>query len=586
MGKSIVLLELRVKDFGIIEDIEWKLDEGLSVITGETGAGKSLVIDAVELLLSGASSDDIIRSGAIEARIEGTFLIQENNRNSSIHGFLTEKGLSQKEEFLIISCEVRKQKPAIVRINGHTVTKTVLRQLGQLLIDIHGQSEHLSLLDKKYHLEFIDAYAHNSDLRNKFSSRISQYNGLTSEIKSLKDKEQAKIRQEEFLRYQIEEIGKAKLLEGEDEELEQERRRISFIEKIKEYSSRIDQSLSGGDRLSSPGSALTRMNDALQALRKLVELDSKLASQIDELEKAIIEVEEIARDARDYCDNLENNPQRLEEIESRLELIRSLKRKYGKTISEILCYQQKSERDLTEFSHSAERCEQLEKDRSSLRREIGQIASALSAERQKAAQRLTINAERELRDLDMSRMKFEVNILQTKSADGINGPDGETYAFNNEGIDDVEFMVSTNPGEPLKPLAKIASTGEISRFTLALKSALSEADNTPVLIFDEVDIGVGGRSGDIIGKKLWALARNHQVICVTHLPQIAVYADAHFGVQKQTVDQRTSSTLKKLEDDAQIIELAIMLAGADYSKTALKNARELLQKADIWKKTN
>jgi DNA repair protein RecN (Recombination protein N) len=270
-------------------------------------------------------------------------------------------------------------------------------------------------------------------------------------------------------------------------------------------------------------------------------------------------------------------------MESRLELIRGLKRKYGQTIGEVLAYQTRAQEELDNVSGSAERSAQLKETAAALKEEMGQMAARLSAERAQAAEKLITEVKKELNELNMSQVDFRVSLTQEKDEDGLPLPDGR-YAFTNEGIDKVEFMVSTNPGEPLKPLAKIASTGELSRFTLALKGALTEADHIPVLIFDEIDIGVGGRSGEIIGKKLSSLARNHQVVCVTHLPQIAAFADAHFSVHKELAGTRTLSRLESLEDEARLKELAIMLAGARYSQTALTNAHELLHRAESWKK--
>jgi len=294
----------------------------------------------------------------------------------------------------------------------------------------------------------------------------------------------------------------------------------------------------------------------------------------------------VARDVHSYGDRVEYDPNRLEEIESRLELIRSLKRKYGQTIAEVLDYLAKAEGELEGLTHSSERRVQLDEMRSCLREEMGRMAFELSTARSQAVTKLVAEVKKELQDLNMSQVEFEVPITQQQAAEGIPFPDGETYAFNNEGVDTVEFIVSTNPGEPLKPLAKIASTGEISRFTLALKGALSEVDNIPVLIFDEIDIGVGGRSGEIIGRKLWALARNRQVICVTHLPQIAAFGDAHYNVHKDDSGTRTLSMLKTLQGESRINELAVMLGGPQYTETSLNDARELMQKAEAWKQSH
>ncbi len=350
-----MLLELKVKDLGIIEDIDWKLDNGLNVITGETGAGKSLVIDAVELLLIGSAGEDVIRHGAGEAHIEGVFVLSQEKKFAPIRGLLAEKGLSPEEDTLLINCEIKKQKPSLVRINGHTVTKTILRQVGQLLVDIHGQSEHLSLLDKKYHLDFLDAYAKTTDLRNDFALKLDQLHELESELNSITGKERDRARQEEFLKYQIDEIKRAKLREGEDEELEKERHIISFSEKLKEYSSQVYQALREGDSSRYSSSALSKLGEALQSLKKLVELDPALNQQMDYLDKTLSGLDEVARDVRSYSDKLEHDPNRLEEIESRLELIRNFKRKYGKTIPDILSYLEKAEKDLESLDLSSER---------------------------------------------------------------------------------------------------------------------------------------------------------------------------------------------------------------------------------------
>ena len=578
-----MLLELRVKDFGIIEEINWGLGHGLNVITGETGAGKSLVIDAVEALLAGKLDEEAIRYGAEEAQIEGVFALPQDESLSQLRELLAEKGLKADEETLVIDCELRRQGRSIARVNGHAVPKGSLNQIGRLLIDIHGQSEHLSLLDKKYHLKFLDSYAHALDLRYSFSAKATELYKAEQELKTLAEEEKDLARREEFLRFQLDEIRRAKLREGEEEDLEKERNTIAFSEELKAFSYEAYQALSREDAADTSSPALDKLNEAVRAMKKLVGLDPALKQQLSFMEEAVWGLEETARDIHSYSDGLEYDPKRLEEIEMRLELIRNLKNKYGQTITEVLDYVAKAEKELEGISHSSERHAQLENMRSCLRKEMGQMASELSEARSQAARKLVAEVKKELQDLNMAQVEFEVSITQEQAQEGIPFPDGESYAFNNEGVDSVEFIASTNPGEPLKPLARIASTGEISRFTLALKGALSEADNIPVLIFDEIDIGVGGRSGEVIGKKLWVLARKHQVICVTHLPQLAAFADAHYNVSKDGSGARTLSTLEVLQGESRIEELAVMLAGVQYTETSLNNARELMQKADTWK---
>ncbi|MFC1990991.1 DNA repair protein RecN [Chloroflexota bacterium] len=580
-----MLIELRVKDLGIIQDINWRPGCGLNVITGETGAGKSLVIDAVEALLSGKADEEAIRHGAGEAQIEGVFALPRNESIPNLKKLLIENGVSTDEETLIIHCELRRQGRSVIRINGNAVPKGLLNQIGNSLIDIHGQSEHLSLLNKKYHLDFLDSYAHATELRNSFSNKAAALHRAEQELKELSEEARNQARREEFLRFQIDEVSQAKLQEGEIEELERERDILSSAEKLKTLSYEAYQALFGREAAQDSASTLGKLNEAVLMIKKIVELDPALKQQLSFLEEAAYGLEEAARDIHAYSGRLEYDPARLEEIESRLELIRNLKRKYGQTITEILAYLEKAEMELDGLSHSSERRSQLEEICSHLREEMGQIAAELSRTRSRSAQQLVAEVKKELQDLSMPQVEFEVSITQEQVEEGIPLPDGKNYSSSNEGVDNVEFIASTNPGEPLKPLARIASTGELSRFTLALKSALSEVDKIPVLIFDEIDIGVGGRSGETIGKKLWLLSRNRQVICVTHLPQIAVFADAHFSVHKETSDDRVSSMLETLQDDSRIRELAMMLAGSQYTETAINNVRELIQKAESWKAT-
>jgi DNA repair protein RecN (Recombination protein N) len=579
-----LLVELRVKNLGIIEDMNWRLGDGLNIITGETGAGKSLVIDAVELLLAGKADEEVIRHGADQAQIEGIFSLPQKENLASLRKLLAAKELSADEDTLVIDCQLRRKSPDVLRVNSHAVPKAFLRQIGSLLVDIHGQSEHLSLFDNSSHLDFLDAYAHTMELRNDFSVKAKELHRVEQELKALEKDEQERARREEFLRFQLEEISRAQLKEGEEPELERERDILVSAEKLKTISYQAYSALYEEDTSGQTVPALDKLNEAAQAIKKLVEIDPSLKQQLDFLEESIDGLTEAARSLRAYSDGLEYDPNCLEEIESRLELIRGLKRKYGQSVSEVLAYLTKAQKELDEVSNSEERSVQLKETAVALKEEMGHIAHRLSGERAQAAERLMTEVKKELGELNMPQVEFRVSISQEKDEGGIPLPDGQSYAFGNEGVDNVQFMASTNPGEPLKPLAKIASTGELSRFTLALKGALSEADHIPVLIFDEIDIGIGGRSGEIIGKKLSSLAQNHQVVCVTHLPQIAAFADAHFSVHKELAGARTLSRLESLEDEARLKEMAIMLAGAHYTETALTNARELMHKAESWKK--
>ena len=578
-----MLLELKVKDLGIIEEITWTPAPGLNVITGETGAGKSLVIDAVEALLTGQVNDEDIRHGFDVAQVEGIFRIPGKEEGQNLGGLFVEKGLETEDDKLILTCDFRRQGRTTLRVNRQAISRGFLRDIGSFLVDIHGQSEHLSLLNKEQHLNYLDSYAHTWDLRHAFNAKFSKLSQIEREILSLAGNEREFSRQLEFLRFQVDEIEQAQLQEGEEEELERERNLLVSTEKLKAASYEVYKHIYGDDSIIAQSSALDKLNEAIPALQQIVETDSTLKSKLDFLEDSANGLEELAREIRSYGENLEYSQHRLEEAETRLELIRNLKRKYGNSISEILDFKEKAEEQLSGLTHSSERRLEQEEMREKLRAEMGMLASELSTARSKAAQKLKTAVKSELKDLNMSQVEFDVSIVQKKSPDGIMLPDEERYAFNMDGIDIAEFITATNPGEPLKPLARIASTGELSRFMLALKGALAEADTIPVLIFDEIDIGIGGRSGEVIGKKLRALSRNRQVVCVTHLPQIAAFADAHYNVHKETFGSRTLSKIEPLKGESRVEEIAAMLAGPNYTRTSLDTARELMQKAEMSK---
>ena len=578
-----MLLELKVKDLGIIEEITWTPAPGLNVITGETGAGKSLVIDAVEALLTGQVNDEDIRHGFDVAQVEGIFRIPGKEEGQNLGGLFVEKGLETEDDKLILTCDFRRQGRTTLRVNRQAISRGFLRDIGSFLVDIHGQSEHLSLLNKEQHLNYLDSYAHTWDLRHAFNAKFSKLSQIEREILSLAGNEREFSRQLEFLRFQVDEIEQAQLQEGEEEELERERNLLVSTEKLKAASYEVYKHIYGDDSIIAQSSALDKLNEAIPALQQIVETDSTLKSKLDLLEDSANGLEELAREIRSYGENLEYSQHRLEEAETRLELIRNLKRKYGNSISEILDFKEKAEEQLSGLTHSSERRLEQEEMREKLRAEMGMLASELSTARSKAAQKLKTAVKSELKDLNMSQVEFDVSIVQKKSPDGIMLPDEERYAFNMDGIDIAEFITATNPGEPLKPLARVASTGELSRFMLALKGALAEADTIPVLIFDEIDIGIGGRSGEVIGKKLRELSRNRQVVCVTHLPQIAAFADAHYNVHKETFGSRTLSKIEPLKGESRVEEIAAMLAGPNYTRTSLDTARELMQKAEMSK---
>lgn len=579
-----MLDELTVKGFGIIEEIEWKPAEGLNVITGETGAGKSLVVDAVEALLSAQAQEEDIRHGSDEAQVEGVFRTVDKEGKRPLRDLLSDKGLEAGDDTILLTCDFRRQGRTTPRVNRQAVSRALLRDIGAALVDIHGQSEHLSLLNKSHHLDYLDAYAHTLERRHAFSAKAMELHQVEREIQALSRDEQELARHMELLNFQIDEIKRAELQEGEEELLGKELTLLTSAEKLKAASYEIYRIIYGDESALASSSVVDKANEALPLMKQMVETDLSLQTQMGYLEEMIHGLEELAREVHSYGDNLSFDPQRLEEVQNRLELIRSLKRKYGGSAGEVLNYLAKAERELEGLTNYGERREQLEARRGQLKKEMGALAARLSQERTRAAQKLAGVVKKELAELSMARVDFAVSVTQEPSPEGIPFPDGKCYRFGSSGVDDVVFMASTNPGEPAKALDRIASTGEISRFMLALKSALAEADTIPVLIFDEIDIGIGGRNGEVIGRKLWKLSRHHQVICVTHLPQIAAFADAQYRVSKQSAGDRTVSTIEPLKGEARFKELAMMIGGPRYTANALNAARELIERAETWKK--
>jgi DNA repair protein RecN (Recombination protein N) len=579
-----VLDELTVRGFGIIEEIDWRPGKGLNVITGETGAGKSLVVDAVEALLTGQINEKDIRHGSDEARIEGVFRIMPGEKGAPLRELLREKGLAADDDAILLTCDFRRQGRTTPRVNRQAVSRALLRDIGTALVDIHGQSQHLSLLRKEQHREFLDAYAHTGELRHDFGVKVTELHRIEREITSLSRSERELARQTELLRFQIEEIKRAELGEGEEEELDREITLLTSAEKLKTAAYDIYRAIYGDEDAMDTAPALDKIGETVPVMRQIVEADPSQRPKLGYLEEVVNGLGELAREIRAYGDNLNFDPQRLEEVQGRRELIRGLKRKYGGSVGEVLDYLARAEKELDGLVYSDERRGQLEEERKRLKKEMGGLAERLSQGRRRAAKKLAAAIKQELRDLSLAQVAFDVSITQEASTDGVPFADGTCYRFDSSGADEVVIVAATNPGEPMKPLDRIASTGEISRFMLALKSALAGADMIPLLIFDEIDIGVGGRSGEVIGRKLWTLSRSHQVICITHLPQIAAFADTHFTVSKQTAGDRTVSTIAILEGEARRNELAVMVAGPRITTTARNTAGELIEKAEAWKR--
>jgi DNA repair protein RecN (Recombination protein N) len=576
-GDQAVLEELLVENFGIISSLKWRLTSGLNVLTGETGAGKSLIVDAIEALLGGRVGQEVVRDGVGNLRIEGVFGI---DGGSSLKELLSDYELDG-EGVVVLTREIGKGEPGFGRVNGRAVSLRVLRHLGRGLVDIHGQSDHLSLNDTEQQLALIDRYASARDLRSEVESRVERLQKLGKELVALTQGDRETERRVELLRFQVEEIRRAEVRIGEDDELQKESGMLRNIEKLKTLSQSAYQAVYKGD--GSAPSAIDRLGEAVGSLKDLVQSDAGSTDLLKDAESALYLVEDISRALRTYYDQLEHDPARLELVEQRLDLVRDLKRKYGGTISEIIEYAADAEKELNHVSLRAEARAQLREECEALKKEIGTLGYQLSKVRHDAAAGLTREIERELGQLNMAEVGFRVLFSELETRDQLVLPDGRGCGFAKSGIDKVEFQVTTNPGEPLKPLAKIASTGETSRLMLAIKSALSRVDATPTLVFDEIDMGIGGRSGEAVGRKLSNLSRGHQVICVTHLPQVAAFADSHYYVHKRLADNRASASISTLSGKERLEEISAMLGS--LSEPALESAQELLERAQAWKRS-
>ena len=552
-----MLSELTVSDLAIIDQLQLTFSPGLNVLTGETGAGKSIIIDAVSTLLGGRADADLIRTGTEGARVEGIFIMSPALRAEQ-ESFLHEQGLDDDGGTLILTREINRNGRNVCRVNGRAVTLGVFAQVGEHLVDIHGQSEHLSLLRVKEHLNFLDRYGGLQSERAAVAEQVRLLRRVREELAALRQDERELARRADLLQYQVTEIQDAALDPAEEDELLAERKLLLNAERLSSLANDAFQKLYGGNQ--EQLSVLDLISSLLQDLNDLEKLDPQMAPHRKVIEEASYQLDDIAATLRSYRDRIEFNPQRLQTIEDRLELIHSLKRKYGSSIAEVLRFAEEASEELYSITHNEERIAELEQEEARWVVEAGRGAAALSAARREAANRLATAVERELEDLNMAQARFVVD-MQWKEADDGLAVEGKRYAFDLSGIDQVEFLISPNIGEPPKPLVKTASGGETSRLMLALKTVLAQADQVPTLIFDEIDQGIGGRAGGIVGRKLWGLTGSHQVFCVTHLPQLACYGDVHFKVDKVESGGRTVTRVHVLDDQSRVDELGAMLGG-------------------------
>jgi DNA repair protein RecN (Recombination protein N) len=571
-----MLVELDIRDFAIIDHLRLRLTPGFNVLTGETGAGKSIIVDAVSQLLGERADTADIRAGCQRALVEGVF--EPGPAAARLQPAMAGYGI-EPEAVLVLSREIAGGGRSLARVNGRAVPVKALSDIGQRLVDIHGQSENASLKREAEHIELLDRYAGLEEPRCELAEQVGHAVALARELAARQQDEALLARRAERLAFEVEEIGAAKPAVAEEEALLAERIRLANAERLAVLADGAYGALRGGGAHETGATDLLAM--ALKSLEALAQIDPALAPLHEALLAHSEQLSEAARRLLEYRDRLEFDPHRLEAVEERLAVMADLKRKYGPDIAAVIAHGEQAAAELEQISHSEEHIAELTTRHAAALAQIGELAADLSARRHEAAEQLARAVEAELAALGMPGSRFDVALERQPEAAGV-PVGGERYAFDATGIDRVAFLVSTNPGEPPRPLVRVASGGETARLMLALKSILSAADDIPTLIFDEIDAGIGGRVGTVVGEKLWGLADRHQVLCVTHLPQVASYGDTHYHVRKRLADGRTATEVRHVDGEERVAELTAMLGtGTD---AAGENALQLLQQSERWKR--
>ncbi|MEO7913459.1 MAG: DNA repair protein RecN [Roseiflexaceae bacterium] len=594
-----MLLELNIKDFAIIDRLSLRLEQGFNVLTGETGAGKSIIIDALGTLRGDRADPTFVRAGTERARVEGVFSISDR---PDIVPVLAEYGLwDDEDEQVILSREVNGESGrSVARINGRAVSISVLREVGGRLVDIHGQHEGLSLFNTRTHGEMLDRFGGLLPQRAEVAEKVAALRKVRDELTALRKAAASRAERIEELRFLLEDVGAAKLRTGEEAELLQERSLVQNGAKITDlvtsaYALLYEGDEAGRRQIKPVVESLGTVNDALAELARL---DPSIARAAEQASELLYLLEDLAANVRSYRDGMEFDPARLDAIEDRLTLLRDMQRKYHGSIEQIVERAASSEGEIERLTHSAEHLAELEAREGRLLEEIGALAGQLSRRRRAMGDQLAAAVEGAMRDLAMPNVRFSVALEHEEDPRGVPAEDERRttkdesvpsssvvgrWSFDKTGIDQIEFLLSPNPGEPLKPLARIASGGESARLLLALKSILSRVDDVPTLVFDEVDVGVGGRAGHVVGEKLWGISDRHQVICITHLAQVASFGDAHYAIAKSFSDDRTRTSIILLDDGQRVEELAAMLDGVPVSDHSRRSAQEMVGRAHAFK---
>ena len=560
----------------LIKELNIEFEEGLNVLTGETGAGKSIIIEAIDLILGGYAASDLIRDGEDSLMVEGLFLLAPQEKEL-INNLNLDIEIVDKEGALLIRREVNKKGRSKCWVNQRLINLSTLQEISTFLVDLHGQHNHQSLLDPSKHIDLMDNLGGDKIIkyRKELSDNYRMWREKSKKLfQLLKDKEE-NLKKIDFLKFQLEEIDKTSLVKGEDKVLEEEEMVLKNAEKIIETMEKANFILyeGGAEQVSVRDS----LNEVSADLGEIASLDRRIEKIRENLKEVGYQFEDIVNEIVKYKDEIDLDSRRLKEVEERLNLINSLKSKYGSTIEEILEYRQKIYQELEVIDCSEDKLEKLNEEVDSLEDVIAAISNQLSINRRKIADDLQKMVVRELEDLNMKRCQFKVSINNYKDDNGIE-IEGKKYKVGPKGVDDIEFMISPNVGEKLRPLARIVSGGEVSRIMLALKSILSEVDQVPTLIFDEIDSGVGARLGEIIAQKLKALSQKRQVICVTHLPQIACRAGRHFYIEKYILNNQTGIRLKEMEGEERVKEIARMLDGSQMGEITIQHAQKMLNR--------
>ncbi|MDQ0197367.1 DNA repair protein RecN [Neobacillus ginsengisoli] len=562
-----MLSELSIKNFAIIEALSISYEKGLTVLTGETGAGKSIIIDAIHLLVGGRGSAEFVRHGEEKAEIEGLFQIDDPHH--PCFGRAMEFGIEIEEGMVVLRRDISKTGKSVCRINGKLVTIATLREFGSTLVDIHGQHEHQELMDESKHLMLLDQYGFEeiSFSQDEYLEVFHRFEQTLNKLKSLNENEQQTAHRLDLIQFQFDEIQKADLKPNEDEELFEEKRKLGNFERVFEAIQSSYTALNGEQK------GLDWISMVMGHLEDAASLDPAYKGLFESVSNSYYQLEDAARSLRNELDILEYDPQRLNEIEERLNEINQLKRKYGKTIDEILIYSAKIEEEIETLQNKETHISDLEKELASIKKDLVLEAKQLTELRKKWAGKLTKLIHKELKELYMAKTVFEIRI------------DSDLQHFTKNGVDQVEFYISTNPGEPLKPLSKVASGGELSRIMLALKSIFSKHQGVTSIIFDEVDTGVSGRVAQAIAEKIYKVASDSQVLCISHLPQVAAMADTHLFISKVTKAGRTKTSVTPLKVEEKIKEIGRMISGVEITDLTKKHAEELLNLASENKKS-